>query len=197
MLRKIRLVPTIILIFVIIFWVGLLSGSILWTSNEPPLQIIDDMDNQPKVKAQTASTFFHDGKSMRDPVENTVARNAIKYSVTLDEADAKNINTLPGNELVLARGKNRYNTFCAPCHNYDGKGNGLVVQKGFQNPPSLLENSKTYSDGKIFHIISAGQNIMPSYADKTNEVDRWTIVHYIRALQSGKETPQPATIVNK
>lgn len=195
MLKKFRLIPTVVLLLAVIFWIGLFSGNILWTSNEPPLQIIDDMDNQPKVKAQTASTFFADGKSMRDPVENTVARNSVIYSVSLDEAETKNINTVPETELVLARGKNRYNTFCSPCHNYDGKGNGLVVQKGFPNPPSLMENSKSYSDGKIFHIISAGQNIMPSYADKTNEIDRWAIVHYIRAIQSGKETPQPATII--
>jgi mono/diheme cytochrome c family protein len=188
---KLKFLPTVLLVGVTMFFVALLSGNILWTSDKPPLQIIDDMDDQPKVKPQVASTFFADGKATREPLEYTVPINGTKYAVSLDEADTKNVNPIQSSELVLARGRNRFNSFCAPCHNYDGKGNGLVVQKGFSNPPSLLENAKSYSDGKIFHIISAGQNIMSSYADKTSEADRWCIVHYIRALQNGTVTPTP------
>lgn len=173
-----------------LFWVALLSGNILWTSDTPPLQIIDDMDNQPKVKGQAPSSFFADGKATRDPIEYTVPRTGTKYDVSLDEADTKNINTVPATPEVLARGKNRFETMCTPCHNHDGKGNGLVVQKGFANPPSLVRpEAIAYTDGKFFHVMSAGQNIMSSYADKLSELDRWSIVHYIRVMQKGGTVP--------
>jgi mono/diheme cytochrome c family protein len=188
---QLKFFPTLVIALITIFFVGLLSGNILWTSDSPPLQIIDDMDDQAKIKPQVASKFFPDGKATRDPLEYTVPISGTKYKTDLDEADEKNKNPLTPTEIVLARGKNRFNSYCAPCHNYDGKGNGLVVQKGFSNPPSLLENAANYSDGKIFHIISAGQNIMQPYADKTSEMDRWCIVHYIRQLQGKITVPAP------
>jgi mono/diheme cytochrome c family protein len=170
-----------------IFFVALLSGNLLWTSDRPPLEIIDDMDNQLKVKPQAASAFFADGKGTRDPLEYTVPVKGDKYSFAMGDVDAgiaaHPTNPLAPTDIVLARGKNRFNTYCAPCHNYDGKGNGLVVQHGFSNPPNLMENAANYPDGKIFHIISAGQNVMPGYADKTNESDRWAILHYVRQMQ--------------
>jgi mono/diheme cytochrome c family protein len=188
--RKIGFWSVVGILVFSLFWVALLSGNILWTSNTPPLQIIDDMDNQPKVKAQAPSSFFADGKATRDPVEYTVPRTGTKYNVSLDEADTKNINTVPATPEVLARGKNRFETMCTPCHNHDGKGNGLVVQKGFANPPSLMRpEAIAYTDGKFFHVMSAGQNIMSSYADKLSELDRWCVVHYIRVMQKGGTVP--------
>jgi mono/diheme cytochrome c family protein len=192
--RKFGFWSALFLVLFAIFWVGLLSGNILWTSNTPPLEIINDMDNQPKVKAQAASTFFADGKATREPVEYTVPRNGTKYAVSLDDADTQNINTIPVTPEVLARGKNRFETMCTPCHNYDGKGNGLVVQKGFNNPPSLVRpEAVAYTDGKFFHVMSAGQNIMSSYADKLSELDRWCVVHYVRVLQNGGTHPKMAS----
>lgn len=189
--RKFGFWSVVGLVLFTLFWVGLLSGNILWTSDTPPLEIIDDMDNQQKVKAQAPSSFFADGKATRDPVEYTVPRNGTKYNVSLDDADTKNINAVPVTAEVLARGKNRFETMCTPCHNHDGKGNGLVVQKGFANPPSLVRpDAVAYTDGRIFHVISAGQNIMSSYADKLSELDRWCVVHYIRVLQNGGTHPK-------
>ncbi|MCU0424652.1 MAG: c-type cytochrome [Candidatus Kapabacteria bacterium] len=189
--RKFGFWSVVGLVLFTLFWVGLLSGNILWTSDTPPLEIIDDMDNQQKVKAQAPSSFFADGKATRDPVEYTVPRNGTKYNVSLDDADTKNINSIPVTAEVLARGKNRFETMCTPCHNHDGKGNGLVVQKGFANPPSLVRpDAVAYTDGRIFHVISAGQNIMSSYADKLSELDRWCVVHYIRVLQNGGTHPK-------
>lgn len=177
---------------------GLLSGNILWTSDTPPLQIIDDMDNQPKIKGQSPSSFFADGKATREALEYTVPRTGTKYSVSMEDADTKNINTVPATAEVLARGKNRYETMCTPCHNHDGKGNGLVVQKGFANPPSLMRpEAIAYTDGKFFHVMSAGQNIMSSYADKLSELDRWCIVHYIRVMQKGGASSVPSVSQHK
>ena len=54
-------------------------------------------------------------------------------------------------------------------------------------PPSLQsEKIRDYKDGQIFHIISMGQNTMPSYAEKLNPEERWQVIHYIRALYRAK-----------
>lgn len=172
-----------------VFTVMVLTGDVMWFSDEPPFQVISDMDNQFKVKAQVGSSFFADRKADRDPLPNTFPRGGVQYSLDksdFEKADSVNgKNPLPASEFVLARGKNRFETMCSPCHNNDGQGNGIVVQRGFQNPPNLRADlTKDKSDGLLYHVISSGQNIMPSYADKLSENDRWTIVHYIRQMQA-------------
>lgn len=182
---KIKIFPTLLIALFLVFWVLLLSGNIMWTSNTPPLQVIDDMDDQFKAKPQTQSTFFADGATMRPPVEHTVPRDGSMYTVaTPEDAETANVNNVPSTPFVLARGKNRFNTFCAPCHAQNAEGNGPVVQKGFTPPPSLLRpETVALSDARLFHVISVGQNIMPSYADKLSPVDRWAVVNYLRVLQ--------------
>ncbi len=191
---KIKFFPTLLVGLFLIFWVLLLSGNILWTSNQPPLMVISDMDDQSKVKPQDRASFFPDGGSVRPPVEGTVPRNGTLYTVeSPDEAETANVNTVPVTDFVLARGKNRFNTFCAPCHGRDAEGKGLVVERGFTPPPSLLRpETKALSDGRLYHVISHGQNIMPSYADKLTPVDRWAVVHHLRTLQ-GIEPGSAAT----
>lgn len=182
---KIKIFPTLLIALFLVFWVLLLSGNIMWTSNEPPIEVIDDMDSQPKAKPQTRSTFFADGAITRPPVENTVPRYGTMYTVaSVEDAEEMNVNNVPSTPFVLARGRNRFDTFCAPCHAQNGEGNGPVVQKGFTPPPSLLRpETVALSDARLFHVISAGQNIMPSYADKLTPVDRWAVVNYLRTLQ--------------
>ncbi len=191
---KIKFFPALLVGLFLIFWVLLLSGNILWTSNQPPLMIIDDMDTQSKATPQEQSNFFPDGGTVRPPVEGTVPRDGALYTVeSPEEAETANVNNVPVTEFVLARGKNRFNTFCSPCHAKNAEGNGLVVARGFTPPPSLLRpETKAMSDGRLYHVISHGQNIMPSYADKLTPVDRWAVVHYLRTLQ-GIEPGSAAT----
>ena len=175
------------------FIVGVLSGSITWFSEDPPIMVIKDMDDQFKVKPQVGSSFYADSKSGRDPIPNTVPMEGTAYP--LDKPDFQRADSVVGSnpldiskpeqrQYVLSRGKNRYEAFCTPCHNYDGQGNGAVVKRGFQNPPNLRDSvTKAKSDAHLFHIISAGQNVMNGYADKIKPNDRWSIVHYVREMQ--------------
>ncbi|MBM4150940.1 MAG: cytochrome c [Ignavibacteria bacterium] len=175
------------------FVVGVLSGSITWFSEDPPIMIINDMDDQFKVKPQVGSSYYTDRKSGRDPLPNTVPIQGTAYP--LDKPDFEKADSVVGanpldistpekRQYILSRGKNRYEAFCTPCHNYDGQGNGAVVKRGFQNPPNLRDSvTKAKTDAHIFHIISAGQNIMNGYGDKIKPHDRWTVVHYIREMQ--------------
>jgi mono/diheme cytochrome c family protein len=129
----------------------------------------------------------------RSPVEGTVPRDFRPYSfVTIDEAKA-NLNPLPRNKDTLLTGKSLYNTYCIVCHGQYGEGDGNVVAMKdwprplYPRPPSLQSDKvRDYKDGQIFHVITMGQNLMPSYAEKLNEEERWSVVHYVRALYRAK-----------
>ncbi|MBE0643990.1 MAG: c-type cytochrome [Bacteroidetes bacterium] len=173
----------IVVVVLFVMWAG--NDFQALRSTEPPIQIRYDMQYQTKVGAQQTSTFFADRKSMRDHVPGTVPRHGSMYPyTTFQEAEAELTNPVAGNTSVLARGKNRFNAFCSPCHSVTGQDTTEVVRKGLQKPPNLAgANAKSYSDAHIFHVISAGQNIMPGYADKLKPEDRWAIVNYVRELQ--------------
>jgi mono/diheme cytochrome c family protein len=173
----------IVVVVLFVLWAG--NDFQALRSTEPPLQIRYDMQYQSKVGAQQPSSFFADRKSMRDHVPGTVPREGGVYPyTTFQEAEAELSNPLAGNTDVLARGKNRYNSFCAPCHSVTGQDTTEVVRKGLQKPPNLAAaNARGYSDAHLYHVISAGQNIMPGYADKLKPEDRWAIVNYVRELQ--------------
>lgn len=155
------------------------------TFEHPPVQVIPDMDTQAKVKAQGESRFFRDGNGNRLPVPGTVSRGVQPYPyVGKPELAVSELrNTVAPTREVLDRGRNRFETFCAVCHGVDGKGNGVVVEHGYPQPPSLHSKKiNDYPDAMIFHIISSGQNAMPSYAAQITPEDRWATVMYLRAL---------------
>ncbi len=199
MSTPLKITLAVVAVLLATFTVGVLSGKIWWFSEEPPLMVIPDMDDQFHLKPQGEARFFADNRAQRDPVEGTLPREGRSYPFAMGDVDSAEKyfasgNPLPATEYVLARGQNRYNTYCSPCHNYTGTGDGLVQQRGFGNQVTMnltREEARGYSDAKIFHIISAGQNIMPAYADRIAEVDRWAIVHYVRHLQqhAGAQTP--------
>jgi mono/diheme cytochrome c family protein len=151
------------------------------------------MMEQGKLKAQAPSTLFVDGKGMRTPVSGTVARGALPYAFAgkPDEAGRNLANPLPATDSTLERGHRLFLTYCSPCHGNFGHGDSRLRGQ-FPNPPTLLsEKVRNWPDGNIFHVITEGQNIMPSYAGQIRRDDRWAVVHYVRALQrahSAKES---------
>jgi mono/diheme cytochrome c family protein len=65
-----------------------------------------------------------------------------------------------------------------------------VVRDAGKNlkPPSLHSSKvKNWGDGSIYHVITQGQNVMPSYAKQITSDERWAVVHYVRALQRSKD----------
>jgi mono/diheme cytochrome c family protein len=167
-----------------------LAGRVTWFSEEPPVEFLDNMDLNPKAIPQSGYTFFADGKSFRDPIEGTVARGVDVYPLQqgdIEAAETLNVDPqLERTDFVLARGQNRFNTFCSPCHNYNAQGGSRVATRGeWAGIPDLTRDlTRDLSNARIYHIVSAGQNLMPSYADKISPIDRWTIVYYLRTLQA-------------
>ena len=147
------------------------------------------MHDTPRYEPLEASAFFTDGASARMPVANTVSRNPLtdndellytgKINGTLANAFPMSITA-----AVLARGQERYNIFCAPCHGRTGRGDGMIVQRGMRQPPSFMEDRlRNAAAGYFFDVMTHGFGAMQDYAAQIPVQDRWAIVAYERALQ--------------
>lgn len=148
----------------------------------PPLDYVPHMFDSPAVKAQKMGP---DGVAGRAPLPGTIAVDQQVYHYATDpEGAGRNLkNPLPRAKAVLLRGQQAYNTYCIVCHGKRGEGDGLIVPK-YPRPPSLQsEKVRNWPDGRIFHVVTAGQNLMPSYASQIAPEERWAIVHYMRVLQ--------------
>lgn len=149
------------------------------------------MEHQSKLIPQEESDFFSDKFGMRPPVEGTVARGFMPYPYA-GEPEPKEVlvNPLLPTKEVLELGKEKFLTFCSPCHGNHADGDSRL-QGQFPNPPSLhTQRAINFSDGRIYHVITNGQNIMPSYASQITRDERWAIVYYIRALQKAKNATE-------
>ena len=172
------------------------------TSSRPPIHINPSMDDQPKVRPQTASTFFYDGASMRQPVPGTVPIGGLKEDAaffTGKGADGQFVATIPHSvdEALLERGRQRYVIYCQPCHDARGDGKGILFQRG-NVPTASFHQDKIlkYTDGQIFDVITNGTGLMAAYRWPIPPADRWAIVAYVRGLQRerlARATSAPAS----
>lgn len=152
---------------------------------DPNFVYMPDMVYSQAVKAQEEG-------GMRSPVRGTIPREKLLYPIpeTQDEAARALKNPLKKTFANLKRGQELYNIYCIVCHGSMGEGNGTVVPK-FPQPPTLQSDKiKGYyakgEEGRVFHIISRGQNLMPSYATQIDPMDRWKVAMYIQALHRAK-----------
>jgi len=151
------------------------------------------MDDQPKVLPQTASTFFYDGASMRQPVPGTIPIGGLQEDAayfTGKGPDGQFVATIPVtvDEALLERGRQRYVIYCQPCHDARGDGKGILFQRG-NVPTASFHQDKIlkYPDGQIFDVITNGQGLMPSYRWPIPPADRWAIIAYVRELQRKRQ----------
>ena len=147
-----------------------------------------DMHVQPKYLPLEPSDFFADGRSARQPVAGTVARGQLRIDDHLykGKVDGKDAVTFPfpitANDIL--RGQQRFNIYCSPCHDYTGSGRGMIVQRGFPQPPSFhIDRLRQAPVGHFFDVMTNGFGAMYSYAARVSPEDRWRIAAYIRALQ--------------
>lgn len=135
------------------------------------------MTQQRKYKTYAPSRLWADGASARPLPEGAVAQG----DLALAAAEA----TPPeASDELLARGQQRFDIYCAPCHGLAGDADGVIVAHGFPKPPSyhidrLLEAPAQH----FYNVITNGYGVMYAYSDRVNPHDRWAIVAYIRALQ--------------
>jgi mono/diheme cytochrome c family protein len=146
------------------------------------------MHDQPRQKPLARSEFFDDHRSARPLVPGTVARGQLREDTVFftgkEGSEFTKTLPLPVTPELLARGRTEFQTFCAPCHGRVGRGDGMVVQRGFRKPPTYHSDRLRESPvGYYFDVISNGFGAMSDYAAQVSVPDRWAIVAYIRALQ--------------
>jgi mono/diheme cytochrome c family protein len=147
-----------------------------------------DMHNQPKYRGLRPSTFFANGSSARPLVEGTVARGTLQeddafFTGKVEKVDVKEVQ-ISVDDHVLDRGQERFNIYCTPCHDRTGSGNGMIVQRGYRQPPSFhIDRLRQADAGHFFDVMTNGFGAMPDYKVQITPRDRWAIVAYIRALQ--------------
>jgi mono/diheme cytochrome c family protein len=146
------------------------------------------MADQPHQRPLEASNFFDDGMASRPIEPGTVARAGKEQADQQLNAklDGKLVDTFPFDVTmeVLARGQERYEIFCSPCHDRLGTGQGMIVRRGFTPARSFHDpRLREAPAGHFFEIITRGFGPMPSYANQLSEHDRWAVIAYIRALQ--------------
>ncbi|MES2403973.1 MAG: cytochrome c [Pseudomonadota bacterium] len=180
-----------------------------------------EMYDQPKYKPLTSSPLWPDGNSSRPQVAGTQPYSAGALagvsSGRLDrvklvppagpvsgvDANGKLLaqagaaatpgysNPLPVTPQLLARGQQRFDIYCAPCHSRAGDGDGMIAERGFPHPPSYHTSAlRNAPDSHFYQVITDGYGVMYPYADRISPHDRWAIVAYIRALQLSQHAPR-------
>ncbi len=180
-----------------------------------PVEFFGDMKRQDKVKFQTPSSFFADGRSGRSPVDGTIPmgydipghpmQNSAAPKDDIDSplgdfsAGTDYLNTgkmgdqwgtgqpLPVTAQLLQRGQKEFTINCAVCHGATGQGNGITSKYGLLGIANYHQDKyRQMADGQIFNTITHGFNTMMAYGDKVTVKDRWAIIAYIRALQKSE-----------
>jgi mono/diheme cytochrome c family protein len=147
-----------------------------------------DMMNQPKAKPLSKSDFFSDQANARPIPPHTIehggARDNTPFYTGLTNATYVTQLPVKLTPELLSRGRERFNAMCAECHDRTGSGSGMVVQRGFPQPPSYhVPRLRNAPIGHFFDVITNGYGVMYPYATRVEPEDRWAIAAYIRALQ--------------
>ena len=160
------------------------------TFKQPPLEIFPDMDRQPKLRPQQPNLTFANGRSSQEPLPRTVARgdhyelNAVNTGREPGTTNFIATIPVPVTEQLMARGHQRYNIYCLPCHGPQGDGKGIVQKYGYATVKTLHDKLVVVQpDGEIFNTITHGKSTMFPYGSQISIEDRWAIVAYVRALQ--------------
>jgi mono/diheme cytochrome c family protein len=201
--------------FLAVLVAGALAGCREQTSEDPPILLERNMFDQERYNPESYAGLFPDHRTMRSPVEGTLARDRyeddpeIATGLLADKSGY--VMTIPatlvqrkgGMEKVLARGQERFGIYCAPCHGATGDGKGMVVCKrdkttdpcesrGFPPLPTYADpRLRNMPDGQLFATISHGVRTMPAYGAQVPVEDRWAIVGYVRALQLSMAAATP------
>ncbi len=189
----------IILIGAAVVSLLILMSSCTKDPNGPGVEYMPDMYRSPSLKTYSKSTFFADSSSARVPVAGTISQgewpgqgslvNALPYpfenSVDGYEAAGEQLsNPIARTPEVVAEGKVIFTKMCMHCHGKEGKGAGQLIETGkFPPPPSFSGPLKDLVEGKMFHSITYGKNLMGAHASQLTKEERWKVIHYIQDLQ--------------
>lgn len=167
----------------------------------PGIEFMPDMYRSPGYETYSSSPLFSDSLSARLPVSGSIPRG---YNAFFEYDNSKEGYEVAGSELKnplekseenLVEGKRLYNIYCGHCHGKTGNAEGAIVESGkYPPPPSYSEGTssrggamKDLSEGKIYHTIVYGLNLMGPHASQISHEERWKIVMHVQELQNPKE----------
>ncbi|MCG6957755.1 MAG: DUF3341 domain-containing protein [Gemmatimonadetes bacterium] len=157
----------------------------------PTTRPMVEMEDQPRLDAQAADTFFASGRGMQLPPDGTVPRTFMPILAAGPGDGGKALmNPLPVTDSVLERGRTQFDIHCAVCHDRLGTGKAWL-DSTYKAQPTDLQSStvRDASDGYLYWVISRGFASMPAYAADISPDDRWAIIRYVRALQRSQDAP--------
>jgi mono/diheme cytochrome c family protein len=170
-------------------------------SRQPPIEIIQDLNHQFKLRPEQPNPFFPNGLTSQLPPPGTVARSQPVQTVsgpvypyedspvnTGSLAGTTNFvatNPLPVTPQLLRQGRERFEIYCTPCHGSLGDGNGITKKLGVMPAVANLHDKRIVemADGEIFNTITRGKGLMAAYGPTMSTGDRWAVIAYLRALQ--------------
>jgi mono/diheme cytochrome c family protein len=166
----------------------------------PNFEFLPQMAHSPRYNAFASNPNFADGSTLQRPEPGTIPRGHVPLHYAATPQDALRAGEELKSPLELnnlrarQRGEFVFANFCTACHGAAGAGNGPVPQRGYPAPPSLLaEHALKMKDGQMFHVLTYGQNNMPSYSGQLSREDRWNAIVYVRTMQAAA-TPAPAPV---
>lgn len=174
-----------------------------------------DMQDQPRHDAYERSEFFSDNRASRSLPDGTVPRGHLRENkafytgkianpnlsapvVTTTDATGNTLVSsfpndvdefpLPVTRELVDRGQERYNIYCIVCHGPVGNGDGMIVRRGFPQPPTYHDDRlRNAPIGHFFDVMTNGWGRMNSYANQLPAADRWAVAAYIRTLQISQD----------
>jgi mono/diheme cytochrome c family protein len=197
--RKIFLPASFILMAV------LMISSCVNDPKHPGYEFMPDMYRSLAYKPNSVNALFSDSMANRPPVAGTIPRGSYMpypYPNTPEgyEAAGKDWkNPLEKSDENLAEGKRLFEIFCMHCHGAEGTGNGSITLNGkFAPPPSYSGDAlKELPEGKMYHTLEYGKNMMGSHASQLSQTERWKIIMYVQTLQKPAGVPAPADTTKK
>jgi mono/diheme cytochrome c family protein len=164
------------------------------TRNDKGYEYFPDMVHSLAYETYTANPNFADGNTEQAPVKGTIPREMIpyQYPATVEgrlQAGKELVNPMQDSLMDLVAGKDLYTTFCIGCHGPNGDGKGHLYTSGkFAVPPASLLSAKMLAvpGGEIYHVITAGFNVMGAHGPQIRPNDRWQIVNYVQNVLQKK-----------
>lgn len=161
------------------------------TPQSPGIEYMPDMYRTPALEPYSGNSNYADSMEARKPVEGTIPRGFTPYGIPntnegYEKAGALLVNPFGAGEGVVAEGKEIYTKYCLHCHGKEGAGDGPTVTAGGHPPPPAYNSAalKTLPEGKMFHSITYGKNLMGSHSSQLTVEERWKVIRYVQTLQN-------------
>lgn len=169
----------------------------------PGVEFMPDMYRSPSYETYSENSMYPDSMASRKPVDGTIPRGYMPYTNPDNNegyavSDSLKMPAEFSTPASMEEGKRLYGIYCTHCHGASGMGDGMVAQKLPGPPPAYSSPQlKNLSEGKMFHSVTYGKNLMGPHGSQLSAGERWKIITYIKTLQNPSAGSAPADTTAK